>query len=325
MSKQKIAIEELSALVDRALETLGLLKDEREAVAEVLFYAELRCKSQGLIKIVERTVLPAADRTDMEIIDASACIARINANGNNGMLVLNRAAAKAIDLCKDAGFAMVTTCGTASSTGSIGCYAEKIASRGYIGIVFAGSPKVMALHGGASPSMGTNPVAAAFPTTEHPLVIDMATAATTWFDVIEHQRSGRKLPAGVAFDKNGQPTLSATEALQGALKTFGGVKGSALALMFEALTGPLTGASMLGDELDSRGNLLIAINPSVVLGTPDFQSNMSEMITRMRETGASLPGDRSRARLEENLGKATLSIDSYILEELRHLAGQTGH
>lgn len=320
MSKSVIGLDEIAALVESALTALGLDKSERKAVNDVLFYAELRGKSQGFIKIVERTVLPSVNRSAMQIEDASACVARVTANGNIGMLVMSRAAEKAVSLCKASGLALVSTCGTASSTGSIGFYAERIAAQGFIGIVMAGSPKVMALHGSTQPAMGTNPIAAAIPSNEGPLVIDMATSEVTWFDIIKHDRSNLPLPQGVAYNEQGQLTQTPSEALQGALKTFGGVKGSALALLFECLTGPLSGASMLGDTEDSRGNMLLAIDPAVVLGEQDFRDRMSTLLSRMRETGASMPGDRSRKLLDANLENGTLLVDPAIITQLEEIA-----
>lgn len=322
MSKTEIPIEQLSEIVDSALTALGLDKDERQAVADVLFYAELRGRSQGLIKIVERTVLPAKDKTELQIVNNSPCLASVTANGNTGMLVMRQAAEKAASLCETSGLAIVSTCGTASSTGSIGYYAEQIAARGFIGIVLAGSPKVMALHGSSQAAMGTNPIAAAIPTLAAPLLIDMATSAITWFDIIERERNRAQLPDDVAYDAVGCVTRSPAEALQGALKTFGGVKGSALALLFECLTGPLSGASLLGDEKDSRGNFLLAIDPSAIHPDTDFRAQMSTMLTRMRNSGASLPGDRSGKQLEANLQAGTLAINTDILMELKAIAAE---
>ncbi len=320
MSKSVIGLDEIAALVESALTALGLDKNERKAVSDVLFYAELRGKSQGFIKIIERTVLPSTNRSALQIEDASPCIARVTANGNIGMLVMSRAAEKAVSLCQTCGLSLVSTCGTASSTGSIGFYAERIAANGFIGIVLAGSPKVMALHGSTQPAMGTNPIAAAIPTNQGPLVIDMATSQITWFDIIKQDRDNLQLPPDTAYDVQGQLTQTPAEALKGALKAFGGVKGSALALLFECLTGPLSGASMLGDTEDSRGNFLLAINPAVVLGEQDFLDRMTTLLSRMRETGASLPGDRSRKLLEANLEHGTLTLDPTIIAQLREIA-----
>lgn len=290
----ELTVIELEALVVHALSELGLSESDISIVKDVLLYAERRGKSQGLVKITERSILPSINRREMHIKNRSACISHIDANGNIGMVVLDKATEVAIENCRSYGLAIVGTCGTASSTGSIGYYVQKIATAGYIGIVMAGSPKVMALHGSAKPVMGTNPIAFGVPTSAQPLVFDMATSAITWFDIISKRNSDEPIPSGVALDNSGEDTTSAKAALEGALKTFGGAKGSGLALMVECLTGPLMGASIVGDELDSRGNFVLALNPTALAGD-DFYLRMDELIAQCRASATGdelrLPGD----------------------------------
>jgi len=122
-------------------------------------------------------------------------------------------------MVEQTGIALVTTHNTRSSTGAIGYYAGQIARDGHIGLVLAGSPKVMAVEGGIDPVLGTNPVAIAVPTGGQPLVLDMATAAIAWFSVIDARNREQPLPPDVALDATGQPTTDPIAALSGALKT----------------------------------------------------------------------------------------------------------
>ncbi|MCC0297178.1 Ldh family oxidoreductase, partial [Pseudomonas aeruginosa] len=78
------------------------------------------------------------------------------------------------------------------------------------------------------------------------------------------------IPLGWGVDEQGEPTTDASAALRGAMLTFGGHKGSALAAMVELLAGPLIGdltsAESLAYDEGSRsspygGELLIAIDP----------------------------------------------------------------
>ena len=227
-------------------------------------YAELRGSTQGLVKIKERTILPDKQCTAIEVENKSLCIATINGGGHTGMQVLNKAANVALDLVKTAGIALVSTHNTRSSTGAISYYANELATQGYIAIVLAGSPKVTAIEGGTEPVFGTNPVAIAIPTEHDPLVFDMATSAMTWFAVINARDNNHVLPEGIAYDQHGLPTTDPLAAMQGALKTFAGAKGSGLALMFEILTGVLGNGSIAGDDKDNRSNTVIAIDPSVI-------------------------------------------------------------
>ena len=316
---------DLNALRRLALENLGLLgltEKESEIVANVLLYAELRDKSQGLIKILEETVVPAPDRTAVEVESRSPAIHLLHANGHAGMVVLNQATEVTIDACAQVGLALTGTRGTASSTGSIGYYAERIAQAGFIGIVMAGSPKVMATAGSRLPAMGTNPLAISVPAASQPLVFDMATAATTWFDLVHHSRSNTPIAPGLALDRDGEPTTNASEALRGVMLTFGGSKGSGLALMLEMLTGPLMGASLVGDKHDSRGNFLLAIDPSLLID--DFAQRAERVIDSIRRgprqkgcDAIRLPGEHSSALAHSRISAGKMPINRDILQKLQ--------
>ena len=317
----EVDINELTTLVDKNLALLELDTQERSIICDVLMYAELRGKSQGLIKILEKTVTPAPDRVAVEITEKTPSIHQLRGHGNPGMVVLNAATTVTIDACKRTGLALTGTEGTASSTGSIGFYATKMATAGYIGIVMAGSPKVMAVSGSLTRALGTNPLAIAIPTSQNPLVLDMATSATTWFDMIRCRREGVALSEGVACDTAGQPTTDPVKALDGVMQTFAGSKGSGLALMIEMLTGPLMGASIVNEDADNRGNFLLAINPAAL--NENFVARVDAVLDAIR-TGPLLPGVEAirlpgeqslqRALAQQQRGRMTISRD--VFEEL---------
>lgn len=321
----EIELSELRDLVLANLNALGLDAHEAGVVASVLLYAELRDKSQGLIKIIEKTVVPSPDRDAIDVEKKTPVVYSLQANGNAGMVVLNKATSLSIDVCREQGIAVIGTVGTASSSGSIGYYVERIAHAGFIGVLMAGSPKVMTVRGSLCRSMGTNPLAIAVPTGESPLVLDMATAATSWFEIVEHAKLGASLKTDVALDKSGRPTRDAAEALQGFLLTFGGHKGSGLALMIELLTGPLLGASIVGDTLDCRGNLLIAINPGVFV--TDFTARVDQLLTTIKNAptqpsfdAVRLPGEYGRELALERERLGYIKLDYSTLSFLRNNA-----
>ena len=331
-SSTQISIEDLTDLGLRCLSAMGLDDDEQHIVNDVLMYAQLRGNSQGYIKIVEKSVLPGPDKSEMRVEQRTKAIAHITANDNIGMVVFHHATSLAIDACRDCGLSLVTSCGSNSSSGAMGYYAEKIANAGFIGICMAGSPKVLALHGSSKAAMGTNPIAVAAPASGEPLVIDMATAAMSYFEVIRRSRDGEDLPQGIASGPDGLPTVSAQAALKGALHTFGGAKGSALALAVEILTGPLCGAAMLGDEADGRGHFILAIDPASVGACVEsgvdqnFEQRMQTLRQRMlgQLTGehgtGHLPGMRSHAVAEAHRKAGCLSVSNRLLQQLEAIA-----
>lgn len=320
MSSVTVPLDHLNRIVNRALLAIGLTVEEAAVVRDVLMYAQKRGSDQGLIKIRERTVVPDPDCSGITTHRRSPAIASIDGGGHTGMFVMNHATGIAKDLIRTCGIALVNTRNTRSSTGAIGYYARQLADDGFIALVLAGSPKVMAVEGGIDPVMGTNPIAIAIPTGNTPLVLDMATAASTWFAIINARDNNQPLPDGVALDCHGNPTTSPVLAMSGALRTIAGAKGSGLALMFEMLTAPLGGASIAGDQHDNRANTIIAIDPAIVLGDNSFIKNADQLIERIKSgriaqghSEIRLPGQQSDAAASrcEQLNAITLDRSLY--------------
>lgn len=329
MSAVTVALDQLYATVTKALIKLELPPDEAAIVCKVLMYAQKRNGTQGLIKIKERTILPDKNCNAIVTEHRSIAIAAVNGGGHTGMFVMNHAATTIIDLVSTCGIAMVNTSNTRSSTGAISYYARQIAEHGYIALVLAGSPKVMAIEGGIDPVLGTNPISIAIPTGNAPLILDMATAATTWFAVINARDNNHSLSEGVAVDPDGNPTIDPIKAMAGALRSIAGAKGSGLALMFEMLTAPLAGASIAGDEIDNRANTIIAIDPAVALGDNSFTQSIDLLINRIKNGRVApgrnkirLPGEQSNKIAVECELQNAIRLDKNLYEHIKTLADQ---
>ncbi len=329
-SKVSLTLKELEELALAALTGLGVSVADAEFVREVLLYAELRDNSQGLVKIVERVVAPVPSSGDIIVEAEAPSSVRINGNQNIGMVVAMRAVDEVAALAKSNGIGMAGTWNVSSSTGAIGCYAEKLAAQGLIGIVMCGSPKVMAMEGGIDPVFGTNPIAIAAPTSSEPVVLDMATSAVTFFGIVNAAKQGGQIPDGAAFDKEGQPTNDPNEALAGAMRVFDGYKAAGLALMIEIMTASLTGAGVVGDE-DSgsnRGAFFIAIDPEAMIGREAYLAATDRMVERIRsgrpqdtDGKITLPGDRGRSRVAAKMESGSIELDRVLVDELRVTAG----
>lgn len=326
MSVVEVPLHDFTCKVHRALTGLGLENEEATVVTDVLMYAETRGSSQGIIKIKERTILPDANCTPVKTINRTPAITTIDGGGHTGMYVLQHAVVSAKSSVAACGIALVTTSNTRSSTGAIGYYAQQLSDDGYIAIVLAGSPKVAAVASGIDPVLGTNPIAIAIPTSGESLIFDSAMAAITWFDVIKARDSNTLLPKQVAIDINGAPTRDPLAAMQGALKTIAGAKGSGLALMFEFLTASLSNSAIAGDATDNRGNTIICIDPRQVLGGKQFYRNADALIKRIRSSRPDnesdtirLPGDRSEARAAHCERVDRIAIDRALFEEIERL------
>ena len=325
----EVAVDRLTKVVDRSLKAIGVPDADVEPIRDVLMYAQLRGNNQGLVKIPVRAVLPDPDAKPIEITRALPAVAHIAINGNSGMVAATKAAIEAANLASTHGVGVVGTSDRATSTGAIGYYADLIAREGMVGIVMAGSPKVMAIAGGVDPDLGTNPIAIGVPADDGPVVFDMTTAAMAWYGLIQAQQRGEHLPDDIAYDATGAATNDPGEAMKGATMTFGGHKGSGLAFMIEILTGPLLGNNIAGDErAQSSGDLFIAINPAALGGADAFRERVDALIARVKAgrkvegfDEILLPGERGNRQTEASRETNLMRIDKALYDQLIELAG----
>eukprot|EP00892_Ulva_mutabilis_P009980 jgi/Ulvmu1/7354/UM036_0014.1 len=326
----QVAVEELNGLCMSSLQSLGYTRDEASVLTEVMMYAQLRGNNQGIIKITTGGMNRAKGAGPIAVERDTRLAAIINGHGDAGMLVLNKARDMAAAKCLKHGFGIVGTNNTYTSTGCLAYYAEKLAEQGMIGVVLAQSPEFVAPVGAKQAIFGTNPICVSVPAADGPVTMDMATAAYAWFGVLEAKTAGAQLPSGVAMDSDGHDTTDPNAVLSGgSLKVFdGSYKGSALALFVELLAGPLVGAAV-ADKMDEKswGNLLIAIDPSLLQDPDVFACRAQEVLDRVksaaRQPGVDeilLPGERSAAKAAAVLASGHVEVETNLLEGLRELA-----
>ncbi len=141
----------------------------------------------------------------------------------------------------------------------------------------------------------------------------MTTAAMAFFGLIQARDRGEKIPEGIAFDEDGGHTTDPAVALRGAVRSFGGAKGSGLALMVEILTGPLTGSDILDEDTKSRGNLIFAIDPAAFGDVKSFETRTAMLLEGIKasrplhdDMDIRLPGESSRRAMDEALASGEL-------------------
>lgn len=161
-------------------------------------------------------------------------------------------------------------------------------------------------------------------------VLDMATSAYAYFGVVTAQTEGKPIPHDIAWDANGNPATTPTDALKGALRSFDrSYKGSHIAFMVEMLAGALTGAAMESPKGPARnwGSLVICIDPAVFGTLEEFQANAGIMVERVKNakilpggiegTTINLPGERGDTLEAENLAKGTLELSDEVYNALK--------
>ena len=97
---------------------------------------------------------------------------------------------------------------------------------------------------GKDKRFGTNPICVSLPGPDLWL-LDMATTTVALNRIYKAQLSGQpEIPAGWAFDADGEPTTSTAAAMEGSPAPLGGYKGSGLAFFVEILCAVLSGGAM---------------------------------------------------------------------------------
>lgn len=210
---------------------------------------------------------------------------------------------------------------------------EPFADKGLVALSVVNSMAVVAPHGATKPVYGTNPIAFAAPRAAAPPVLfDLATSTMAHGDLSVAAREGVQVPPDVGIDARGRPTTDPAAILSGgALLTFGGHKGSAIAMMIELLSAALGGGGFShevdwsghpGAQTPCTGQTVIVIDPACGAdGIAAFGARADALLGLVLEAGSlRLPGDR---RLTQ---RARAAAQGLVLEaqDWAFLAGQSG-
>jgi delta1-piperideine-2-carboxylate reductase len=207
---------------------------------------------------------------------------------------------------------------------------EPFAEDGLVAMALVNSRLRIAPWDARTKLLGTNPMAFASPRAgKPPLVWDQASSVMAQGQVLLAAKEGRQLPPDTLIDREGNPTDDPNELMRGgALRAFGGYKGSSIALMVEILAGALTGGQFgfedtLGEQrgaaTQNAGELLIVIDPAR-FGNGAFPVRVNTLLDHLRQGGVSrLPAEqRHKMRLANRDG---IPVDDETLRALEALTG----
>jgi len=222
--------------------------------------------------------------------------------------------------------------GRSNHCGALGIYVWPMINKGLVGIAFSTGPAVMPPWGGNSPLLSTSPIAAGIPT-DPPTVIDLATSAVARGKIQAKAQAGAELEPGWAFTKDGAPTTDAKEALAGMLAPLGGVKGYAIAVLVESLTGMLIGPTlaknipdMFAADQDRKSqeisHFIIAID-AAKLSVDGENSRTTDFAEYVADAGGRLPGS-NRVNPESLNGDDEITITDQVADQLAQWSSKLG-
>lgn len=326
----KIKLSDLEEVTRKAILKYGYDEAEARAIQEVLLYAQLRGNNQGVVKLIGSGIPRREKAATPKIVKETPVSALFDGNETHAMVVMNLVTETAIDKAKKSGVGIIGNFNTTESTGALGYYANKIAKEGLIGIVYASAPfQTTAPYGSTKARFCTNPVAYGIPTEGDPIILDMTTSAMAYYGLIEAKTAGKAVPEGSGYDKGGNPTQDPAEIMAGALKTFGGHRGSGLALIGQIFAAALVQADSFDSDSDNAGNLVMAIDPEILTSREAFTKEVSSIIKRIKSArkaeGISeilIPGERGSRFNKEVVDSGEIEVEDNLLNELKKVAGE---
>ena len=266
--------------------------------------------------------------------------ALVDANCAMPMVVACRAMELAIAKAKATGLGYA---GVAHSShfGAAGAYATRALRHDMIGLAMTNCDPCVAVTGGRTPVIGTNPIAFAIPAgQEPPVFLDVATSIVAVTKVMIAKAMARPVPEGWLRDQAGRPTTDPSGYPdQSVLQPMAGYKGYGLAVLVEVLCGILTGASFLsgikawvGENAPpaDQGHAFIAVDIGALMPLDTFKARMDAMIREIKGAPKAadaeriyLPGEMEWERREAALRQG-LQLPDYVLVNLRGLAEDVG-
>ncbi len=328
-----ITVEQERSIIIGILTRLGVSEDDAYIVADVTMDADLKgFTSHGIGRFPQYikglkvgTINPNAEIT---IEEETVSMALLNGNHKFGHVVTYKAMEIAMEKAEQTGIGLVGV-HDANHFGVAGYYSDMAVMQDMIGIVIANTEPAVAPIGGKEPIIGTNPIAIGIPSNKNYVSVDMATSASARGKLLEALRKGQKIPENVALDCEGNPTIDPAEALKGSILPFGAHKGYALAFMIEILAGPLVraafGKGVRGtanpDEMSTKGDLVMAIDPSKFVDIDKFKEEVDEFVAEIKGSGENIfiPGDMEVNNIKGFKEKG-ISVDDALLKQLKEIS-----
>ena len=296
MAETTIMPREAEKFIAAVLGHLGVPAEDANTVSDCMVFAHLRgfdthglpCLA-GYVESLEQGRMKP--RPDIKFERPMPWAIQLDADNGLGHVAAHRAMTLAIESAERLGVGAAVV-RRSNHFGAACCYSMLALPKGCIGLVTSNGVAATAPFGALETFLGTTPLSVAIPTlTSPPFVIDMATSEGARKKVRQALKQGMPLPTGWALDKEGNPTTDPKAALEGVMLPFGGMKGSAIALLLDILSGVLSGAEFGGRVLSvmtnqaresGNGNFMLVLKITGFIPLDAFLVRMEEELARLR-------------------------------------------
>jgi LDH2 family malate/lactate/ureidoglycolate dehydrogenase len=300
---RRFAAAEGRRFMARALAKAGLPQADADATAEMMLFADLRgVDSHGIVRLPSYVARLSAGgvnpRPHIHVVSDAPATALVDGDNGMGHLIMRYATNLAIAKAETAGVAWVGT-RRSNHAGAAACYAMMALPHDMIGLYLAvANNNHMAPTGGIEALLGTNPIAVAIPTQdEPPIVLDIATTATSAGKIRLAADNGERLAEGLVMDHDGHPITDPKAAMSGLLLPIGGYKGFGLSLVFSIMGGALNGSGTGRDTVSiedvalagNTGQAIMALKVANFGDVADFKRRIDKIARDIR-TSQPMPG-----------------------------------
>ena len=268
----------------------------------------------------------------LKIKKISQSISQIDADNSIGFVAADIGIKQAIKNAKKTGIGIVGI-KNSGHYGLSGYYAEQAVKKNLLVFCFTNAPPAIAPHGAKKSLFGTNPICFGTPTSSKvPFILDTSVSVINRGKIRVAERTGKKIPEGVALDKFGKPTTNAKKALAGVQLPISGFRGSGLAWMVDILSGVFTGGNHGGKVKDpfddfsgpqNIGHLFLVMKTNLFVS--NYTKRIKENIIRVKRLPKIkgikeilYPGQSKQRRYKNNL-KKEIKITSNIADDLKKL------
>ena len=326
-----MTIEEIYRLAKNTLLVNGCDEENAKAVADTVSKAERDGSvSHGLFRLpgyvaslrskkVKGNAMPKVEKISKSAV-------RVQGDYGFAPMALKIGIPALVDITKDTGVGVLTLLNI-HHFAALWHETESLAEQGLIGMACTAYKPSVAPAGAKKPLFGTNPISFAWPRPgKTPIVYDMATSTMAMGEVQVAAREGHKVPLGTGLNKKGEQTTSPSEIAEGGvLLTFGGYKGSAIAMMVELLSAGLAGDlfSFEAKEEDNNdggpargGEFILSISPELIAGK-GWENHSEKFFNKMLSLdGVRLPGQR---RHKNRLSNEPRKINAELVKKIKVL------
>jgi LDH2 family malate/lactate/ureidoglycolate dehydrogenase len=222
----------------------------------------------------------------------------------------------------------------------LAAYLKRVTDRGLVVLIFSSDPNQgsVAPFGGTKALYTPNPIAAAWPTSGAPVMIDISAAVTTNAMTARRAKQGARFPAPWLLDAAGRPTDDPNVLFAdppGTILPLGGIeaghKGYGLALLIEAMTSGLAGQGRAKAQDKWGANVFVLVlDPEAFGGRDAFTHETGWLGEQIRSNpprpdveAVRLPGERGLARRAAAL-RGGLELHPSILPSLAPWAAKLG-